>query len=340
MRTAMMSRALVLVAMVGSSLSQLQTVARQYAQESFLPIEPWQNTADPTARVFNGRLFVYTSWDHSLACGPKWSKPQKKQGSQRFCMVGYRAYSTSDPTLRGGWKSHGAVLIEENVPWVSRGGAGWKAAARMWAPCVVRGNDKKFYLFFPAPRTNSRMAIGVAVSNSPTGPFVARPNPIDTPFTIDPSVVKLPNGKWVMFTSSSGEIWVQTLDNGFWKAGPRSKVQGLFGGYKEGPFAEIRAGRLMLQYAQDIGGYSIQQAVANNRINPFAGFKNLGVAVGKLHKGTNHGSVVSYSGRSWAFYHRHFEGNKAPWRFRKVVFRQVTFTPAGKQNPIYPPRTR
>lgn len=254
-------------------------------------------------------------------------------------MVGYRAYSTSDPTLRGDWKSHGAILVEESVPWVYRGDAGWKAAAQMWAPCVVQGDDRKFYLFFPAPRSATRMAIGVAVSTNPAGPFVARSRPNETKFAIAPSVVKLPNGKWVMFQSSGGKIWVQTLDESFRKAGPRWEVRGLGGGYKEGPFAEICSGNLILYYAQDVKGYSIPKAVGFDSSNPFEGFRPLGVAVGKLYKGTNYGSIGSFKGRSWAFYHRHFESYKDPWRFRRVVFRQVTFTSSGKQNPIFPPRT-
>lgn len=335
----MTHRVLTLVTFLGSCAAGMRMPAPLYARESFLPHERWAKTADPTARVFNGRLYVYTSWDDGTACGPKWSSPQKKEGSQRFCMIGYRAYSTADPTLRGGWVTHGSILVEEDVPWVYRGDPGWRTSARMWAPCVVQGDDRRFYLFFPAPVTKTKMAIGVAVSDSPGGPFIARRRPIDTPYEIDPSVVKLPNGRWVMFTSTSSNVWVQTIDKGFWKAGPRSAVGGLLRGYKEGPFAEIRGGNLWLRYAHDVSGYTIQQAVAKDSNSPWRGFTERGVAIGKLRWRTNHGSTVTFGGRSWAFYHRHMEQLNAYWKTRKVVYREVTFERDGEQNPIYPPTT-
>lgn len=304
---------------------------------SFIPVEQWVDRADPTARVFEGKLYVYTSWDHTLACS-KSPNQGKKQGFQQFCMPGYRAYSTADTSLNGGWVSHGVILAEEDVPWVYGGDPGWTAAARMWAPDVVQGDDGDYYLFFPAPQGNAgSMKIGVAVSSSPAGPFTPRNNPIGGSVGIDPSVIKLANGQWIMFSSGSGEIWVQELDNGFWNAGTRSKVNGLESGYKEGPFAELRGGNLMLHYALSIpGGYRIQQAGANNVNQPTWGFWDAGVAIGPFDGRTNHGSVVTFGGNSWAFYHRHMEPGGAPWAGRRVVFSPVTFQDWGKQNRIDP----
>lgn len=315
---------------------------RTYNNEAYLPTEPWANTADPTARVFNGRVFVYVAWDHAFACGRRWASPRKKQGSQRFCMVGYRTYSTDDPSLRGRWVSHGPALIEEAVPWAFRGGRGYRGAARLWAPCVVRGDNGKYYLFFPAPNKWDSMAIGVAESWNPEGPFRARSVPIKTPFAIDPSVVRLPNGRWVMFSSSKAGVYVQTLDKGFWRAGRRVEVRGLEDGYKEGPFAFVRGGRLVLQYARfrQGEGYTIRQAVARDANNPGKGFRSLGVAIGSIDGETNHGSVVTFNQRSWAFYHRHMERAGAAWKVRKAVFRSVYLFGDGRQKPIYPPRTR
>lgn len=346
---AMLSSAAVGTLLANFSALSLDHVARQdrgarqnYHMEAFLPTERWANTADPTARVFNGRVFVYVAWDHAHACGPRWARPRKRQGSQGFCMIGYRAYSTDDPSLRGRWISHGSIMMEESVPWVFRGGRGWRAAARMWAPCVVRGDNGKFYLFFPAPATWNRMAIGVAESWNPEGPFIPRRRPLNTPFAIDPSVVKLHNGRWAMFTSSRRGVWVQMLDNGFRNARGRGWVSGLDRGYKEGPFAFRRNGKLMLQYARHRRGegYTIRQAVAYNRDNPFKGFRNLGVAIGKIDTETNHGSVVQFNSRSFAFYHRHMERPGGRWKFRRAVFREVTFDRNGRQNSIYPPATK
>lgn len=73
-----MARALVVLtvaALLGSAVARFRW--------SFIPVEAWKNTADPIARVFNDRLYVYTSWDNRLACGKQWARPKWfKRGSQ------------------------------------------------------------------------------------------------------------------------------------------------------------------------------------------------------------------------------------------------------------------
>lgn len=306
---------------------------------AFIPCEGRVNNADPTARVFNGRLYVYTSWDHSRACGRRWRG--KKRGFRSFCMVGYRAYSTSDPNLRRGWRAHGPVMHEESVPWLFRGGRGWRSSARMWAPDVIQGDDKRFYMFYPAPRYSmNEMHIGVAVARRPQGPFYPRRFPIRGARGIDPSVVKLPNGRWMLFGSGKGtELWAAFIDRGFWRVGKQHILRGLKGGYKEGPHVQSRNGRLLLYYAiSQRGGYRILQAGARNKNNPHWGFWHAGVAIERFDGRTNHGSLVTYKGRHWAFYHRHMEGYRARWTARKVIFSPAKLTWWGRQRTIYPTR--
>ena len=83
---------------------------------SFMPVARPEKTGDPVSRVFDGRLYVYTSLDHVLECGPKSSKPPMREGSGKFCNNGYRAFSTSDSSLQTQWTSHGNILNEEDVP--------------------------------------------------------------------------------------------------------------------------------------------------------------------------------------------------------------------------------
>jgi len=307
---------------------------------AYLPCEQWLGNADPTARVFNGRLYVYTSWDYPIECGNDWmdwSKP--KQGYQQFCMPGYRLYSTSDSNLQTNWTAHGAILKEEDVPWVFPGDEGYKAAARMWAPDCVRGNDGRYYLFFPAPYKSAwDMKIGVAVADNPEGPYIPRDRPISGTTGIDPSVIKLPNGAWWIFTSNHGEIKGQKINAQFTKAEPGSELSGLVDGYKEGPHALIRAKRLTLFYAASIPntGYTIQQAFSTNKNRPDKGFENVGTAITAFDGRTNHGSDIFFKGRHWAFYHRHREPADARWAWRRVVFSPVTFTSSGEQNTIKP----
>ncbi|MDT1894287.1 family 43 glycosylhydrolase, partial [Acinetobacter baumannii] len=73
---------------------------------------------------------------------------------------------------------HGVALHVRDVPWAER---------QMWAPdCASK--DGKYYLYFPAKRPDGIFQIGVAVSDSPTGPFTAQPQPIAGSYSIDPAV--------------------------------------------------------------------------------------------------------------------------------------------------------
>lgn len=257
-------------------------------------------------------------------------------------MPGYRAYSTSDLELQKDWVSHGAVIREEHVPWVYNGNNGWDGAARMWAPDVVQGDDSRFYLFFPAAYQNKHnMVIGVAVSDVPEGHFKARSEPITGTVGIDPSVVKLPNGKWVLFVSgggSEGDLFVSYLDQSFSIAGPRLLVKGLKSGYKEGPHAELRDGNLMLFYSliNEHGVYSIEQAASNHPEFPESGFWNVNTAISGFSGNTNHASTVAFNDKQWIFYHHHTEAHGDRWASRRVIFSGVSVNGWGRQSTIEP----
>lgn len=321
------------------------SIRNKWQTWDFIPCEGGVNNADPVARVFNGRMYVYTSWDDKYACGRRWNKPWwKKQGMKQFCMTGYRAYSTANPTLRSGWWAHGrtclllflevisqltyfhvAILREERVPWVFRGWKGYKAAAHMWALDVVRGNDGRYYMFFPAPRAWNAMRIGVAIAKRPGGPFWPRPKPIPGAIGIDPSVIRLPSGQWVIFTSGRGRIFVQWTNAKFTRSSPRRLVKGLKSGYKEGPHAELRNGKLLLFYALSRGTYSVEQAVANNKNRPEWGFWKADAAIAGFEGRTNHAISVYFKKRNWIFYHRHMENHGSRWATRKVIFSPAKF---------------
>src|SRR5947209_1757076 len=94
-----------------------------------------QYTADPTARLFNGKIYLYPSHDMPEA------RTARGQGGGVgwFAMEDYHVFSTDDLI---NWKDHGVIVKQTDVPWV-RG-----AANSMWAPdCVER--DGKYYFYFP-----------------------------------------------------------------------------------------------------------------------------------------------------------------------------------------------
>lgn len=91
-------------------------------------------------------------------------------------MRDYYVFSLSD--IHGPISKYGLILHVDDVPWASR---------QMWAPDAVL-NKGTFYPYFPAKDYADIFRIGVARSNSPTGPFIAENNPVIGSYNIDPAV--------------------------------------------------------------------------------------------------------------------------------------------------------
>lgn len=127
-------------------------------------------TADPSAHVFNGRIYVYPSHDRDSGI------PNNDNGDQ-YDMVDYHVFSMEE--VGGEVTDHGVALALEDIPWASK---------QLWAPDAATKNGK-FYLYFPARDRDGLFRIGVAVSDKPEGPFVAEPNYIQGSYSIDPAVL-------------------------------------------------------------------------------------------------------------------------------------------------------
>jgi len=110
------------------------------------PIVQTNYTADPAPMVDKGTVYLYTTHD------------EDKTVRNFFTMNDWRCYSSTD---MANWTDHGAILNFKDFSW-ARGDA--------WAgQCVFRNG--KYYFYVPINQKNGGNAIGVAVSDSPTGPF-------------------------------------------------------------------------------------------------------------------------------------------------------------------------
>ncbi|MEY4546980.1 MAG: hypothetical protein RL685_3175 [Pseudomonadota bacterium] len=165
------------------------------------PVEPGQPlvshlfTADPSAHVFEGRIYVYPS--HDVDAGV----PADDEGGH-FDMVDYRVLSMDD--LSSPVIEHGPALHIRDVPWASK---------QMWAPdAAVRSGV--YHLFFPAKDKQDIFRIGVATSSRPEGPFRARPEPIAGSFSIDPCSFIDEDGQAYLYF---GGIWGGQLQR--WQTG-------------------------------------------------------------------------------------------------------------------------
>ncbi|PWT75644.1 MAG: alpha-N-arabinofuranosidase [Bacteroidetes bacterium] len=152
-------------------------------------------TADPSAHVFNGKIYIYPS--HDVDAGEAFDD----LGSH-FAMEDYHVISMTDPDAEA--KDHGVALHVKDVSWAEK---------QMWAPDAAEKNGK-YYLFFPAKDHNGIFKIGVALSDSPTGPFIAEAHPIKESFSIDPAVFKDDDDYYYMYF---GGIWGGQLQR--WRTG-------------------------------------------------------------------------------------------------------------------------
>ena len=142
-------------------------------------------TADPSAHVFNGKIYIYASHDIDAEI------PFTDLGDH-FGMEDYHIISMDGPGERA--VDNGAALHVKDVPW---------AAKQLWAPDAA-SKDGKYYLFFPAKKPDNIFQIGVAVSNSPIGPFMPDPEPIRGSYSIDPAVFCDDDGSYYLYF---GGIW-------------------------------------------------------------------------------------------------------------------------------------
>jgi len=142
-------------------------------------------TADPSAHVFDGKLYVYPSHDID-------GSAKEDDLGGHFEMRDYRVLSMDEPG--GKVTAHPVALDVKDVPWAEK---------QMWAPDAAYKNGT-YYLYFPAKDRQGAFRIGVATSKSPVGPFKADPQPIAGSFSIDPAVFTDDDGKSYMYF---GGIW-------------------------------------------------------------------------------------------------------------------------------------
>ena len=272
------------------------------------PIIRDQFTADPTARVFDGRMYLYPSHDIPAPEGAR---------QDWFCMADYHVFSSDNLTE---WQDHGVIVTQNAVPW------GKPDAYSMWAPDCVRKNGKYYFYFPNAPKEGRGFAIGVATAESPTGPFTCEPEPIKGVSGIDPCVLIDDDGSAYIYWSGMGIRGAKLKDNMLELDGelqevkmprregmpemPPMKVggqtmEGLPDGFKEGPFAFKREGRYYLTFPwvrQEGGTETLAYAMSDSPLGPWT-FKGIIMAEHPNRCWTNHHSLVEYRGEWLLFYH-------------------------------------
>jgi hypothetical protein len=258
------------------------------------PIVRNQFSADPTARVFNGKVYVFPS--HDIPTPPE--KPGRKDW---FCMADYHVFSSENLT---DWTDHGIIVSQNKVAWVD------STTYSMWAPDCIERNGK-YYFYFPAnknaagPNGRKGFGIGVAIADKPEGPYIPQTEPIKGLNGIDPNVFIDKDGQAYIY-SAMGNITVAKLkDNMIELASEPQVIANLPSkGLKEGPFLFERKGIYYLTIPHVENKIErLEYAIGDNPMGPF---KTAGVVMDEspMNCWTNHQSFVEYKGQWYLFYHQ------------------------------------
>ena len=265
------------------------------AQNPF--VQTWF-TSDPAPMVHDGTMYVYTGHDEDRA--------------DFFWMQEWRVYSTRDMV---NWTDHGSPLALESFSW---------ADDRAWASqCIER--DGKFYWYICAhSRLSKGMAIGVAVGDSPTGPFrdaIGKPLFENGSWDhIDPTVFIDDDGQaWLYWgnprvyylklnrdmISYEGELGMLPMTEeafGSPAMDKREKGRKYKDSYVEGPWITKRKGVYQLLYAAGGVPEHISYSTAPSPTGPWTYAGEI-MPLSDTGSFTNHCGVADYKGHSYFFYH-------------------------------------
>ena len=309
--------------------------------------------ADPSAHVFNGRIYVYPS--HDVDAGI----PDDDLGNQ-YAMHDYRVLSMDRPG--GPVTIHPVGIDVKQIPWASK---------QTWAPDAAYKNGI-YYLYMPARDKQGVFRMGVATSKSPTGPFKSEALPIRGSFSIDPAVFSDTTGESYMYF---GGIWGGQLQR--WATGkfdPKGgdtdlkqddkpalapKVARMSGDMKQ--FAEAprdvrivdEAGKPILGGDHDRrffeaswifkrgGKYYFTYSTGDTHFiayavgdNPYGPFRYTGHIMTPVQGWTTHHSIIAFKNRWWLFYHDTQLSNKNHLRSAKMT--ELSFNADGTIQQIDP----
>jgi hypothetical protein len=152
-------------------------------------------TADPSAHVFEGKIYIYPSHDLDRDI------PSNDNGDQ-YMMEDYHILSMEN--VNSPCIDNGEALHLKDIQWASQ---------QLWAPDAAFKNNT-YYLYFPARDKNDVFRIGVATSSSPAGPFTAEKDPIPGSFSIDPAVLVDDDSRAYIYF---GGLWGGQLE--MWQTG-------------------------------------------------------------------------------------------------------------------------
>ncbi|SNC66589.1 Glycosyl hydrolases family 43 [Hymenobacter gelipurpurascens] len=249
------------------------------------PIIKDKYTADPAAFVHKGTVYLYAGHDEAPA------------RQERYVMNEWLCYSSTDMV---NWKEHLSPLNVKAFAW---------AKADAWASQVIERNGKFYWYVAVEHGTIPGKAIGVAVSDSPTGPFkdargsaIITNNMTESPISwddIDPTVFIDDKGQAYLYWGNTNCHWAKLKPNMTELDGPINKVTTL-PKFTEAPWIHKHNGWYYLSYAYQFPE-KIAYAMSRSIEGPWEFKGILNEVAGNSN--TNHQSIIDFKGKSYFIYH-------------------------------------
>lgn len=275
------------------------------------PIITHVYTADPAALVVKDRVYLYAGHDEAPA-------PQ-----ERYVMHEWLCFSSSDLKT---WTQHPSPLNTEAFSW---------AKGDAWASQVIERNHKFYWYVAVEHGSVPGKSIGVAVSDSPTGPFKdARGSALitndmtkATSITwddIDPSVIIDEDGQAYLFWGNTKCYYAKLKENMTELDGPIQVIE--VPNFTEAPWIHKRKGWYYLSYAAWFPE-KIVYARAKSIHGPWQYEGILNEVAGNSN--TNHQAIISFKGKDYFIYHNGAIPTQGGSYRRSVCIDELFYNPDG-----------
>lgn len=300
----------VLAAGAFASAVSAQQAAAPVARELTVPGNPIladgdYYSTDPAPFVADGQLWILAGRDEAAS------------DVNDFIMPEWQLLKTADPAS-GKWTHYPAIIKPENV-------FAWAEEARAYAGQIIQGPDKRYYLYAPVLEKNSsaedRFAIGVAVADSPlgpwrdahpSGPIISQRVPVANKIqNIDPTVLIDDDGRVYIYWGTFGQLrGMELARDMITPKGPEQTISGLTG-FFEAPWIMKRKGTYYMLYAGNKAGPASDCTPAvyyaciayGSAPSPMGPWTYRGVALKPVSSTTSHPGAVEFKGQWYLAYH-------------------------------------
>ncbi len=267
-------------------------------------------TADPAALVDNGKVYLYVGRDEA------------PEGGKDYVMNEWRVYSSCDMKT---WKDHGSPLRYSTFKWAKKDA---------WASDVVKRDGKYYFYSTVEHATIPGKAIGVGVSNSPTGPFVdARGSALITNDMTRHTDIAWDDIDPGVFIDTDGQGWIYWGNTVLKYAKLKSNMTELDGpilshkiaSFTEAPFVHKRGATYYLSYSR----FFPEEMVYATSTSPAGPWTYRGLIMDK-NEGvkTIHQAIIDFNGKSYVFYHNAKLPTGGEYR-RSVAVEELHYNPDG-----------